>query len=255
MRSLPAVLRGAFADAAARRSAFWTQVAAMVLNDVAWVAFWLLFFGRVRTVHGWDAHRVLMLFAVLTTSAGMVLGLLSNSRRLPDLIREGALDETLSLPVPALPYLLLRRVDTVNLGDVLFGALLFSVAGRPTPARIAIYLGGSLAAGVLLTGFLVTVGSLAFFTGRGEPGGLGLQAMLTLASYPVDIFSGTLKALLYTAIPAAFVAAVPADLIDRPTWGNSVALVGISATFAVLGWLTFTLGLRRYTSGATWSRG
>jgi ABC-2 type transport system permease protein len=254
MRSLLAVSRGAFADAAARRSAFWAQVGAMVLNDVAWVAFWLLFFGRVRTVRGWDSHRVLMLFAVLTTAAGLVLGLLSNSRRIPDLVRDGALDETLSLPVPALPHLLLRRVDTVNLGDVLFGAVLFSVAARPTPLRIAIYLGGSLAGAVLLTGFLVTVGSLAFFTGRGEPGGLGLQAMLTLASYPVDIFTGTLKALLYTAVPAAFVAAVPARLIDHPTWGNAAFLLGVSGAFAVLGWLTFGLGLRRYTSGSTWSR-
>lgn len=254
MRPVLAVLRGAFADAAARRSAFWTQVAAMVANDVAWVAFWLLFFGRVHSVRGWDTHRVLMLFAVLTTSAGLVLGLLSNSRRLPDLIRDGALDETLTLPVPALPHLLLRRVDTVNLGDVLFGVLLFGVASHPTPLRIAIYLGGSLAAAVLLTGFLVTVGSLAFFTGRGEPGGLGLNAMLLLASYPVDIFTGSLKALLYTAVPAAFVAAVPAQLIDQPTWHGAVSLLAISGTFALIGWSTFTLGLRRYTSGSTWSR-
>jgi ABC-2 type transport system permease protein len=254
MSAVLAVLRGALADAAARRSAFWTQVGAMVANDVAWVAFWLLFFGRVRTVRGWDTHRVLMLFAVLTTSAGLVLGLMSNSRRLPDLIRDGALDETLSLPVPPLPHLLLRRVDTVNLGDVLFGVLLFSVAAHPTPARIVLYAGGSVAAAVLLTGFLVTVGSLAFFTGRGEPGGLAFNTVLTLAAYPVDIFTGGLKALLYTAVPAAFVAAVPARLIDRPTWHDALALLAISGTFAALGWLTFTLGLRRYTSGSAWSR-
>jgi ABC-type uncharacterized transport system permease subunit len=196
-----------------------------------------------------------MLFAVLTTSAGLVLGLLSNSRRIPDLVRDGALDETLCLPVPALPHLLLRRVDTVNLGDVLFGVLLFCVAARPTPVQIGTYLGGALAAAVLLTGFLVAVGSLAFFTGHGETLGLGLHAMLLLASYPVDIFTGTLKALLYTAVPAAFVAAVPAQLIDHPTWPEAVTLFGVSAGFAVVGWSTFTLGVRRYTSGSMWARG
>jgi ABC-type uncharacterized transport system permease subunit len=107
---------------------------------------------------------------------------------------------------------------------------------------------------ILLTGFLVTVGSLAFFTGRGEPGGLGLHTILLLASYPVDIFSGTLKALLYTAVPAAFVAAVPARLIDHPTWGDAVSLLLCSAAFGCLGWLTFTFGLRRYSSGSAWTR-
>jgi ABC-2 type transport system permease protein len=255
MRATGAVVRTAFTDAAARRTAFWWQIAAMVVNDVAWVAFWLIFFNRVQSVRGWDSHRILLLFAVLTTSAGLVLGLLSNSRRIPQLISEGALDETLTLPVSPLPHLLVRRVDTVNLGDVMFGLILFAVAGDPTPTRTVVYLAGSLAGAVLLASFLVLVGSLAFFTGRAEPGGLGLHAILLLASYPADIFTGTAKALLYTAVPAAFVAAVPAQLIDNFSTDEVVALLSAATAFAVAGWLTFTLGVRRYTSGSAWGHG
>lgn len=255
MTATGATLRSAFADAAARRTAFWWQIAAMVVNDVAWVAFWLIFFHRVPTVRGWDSHRVLLLLAVLTTASGLVLGLLSNSRRIPQLIADGALDETLTLPVPTLRHLLVRRVDTVNLGDVAFGVVLFAVAGDPTPTRVAVYLAGSLVSAVLLTAFLVAVGSLVFFTGRSEPGGLGLHAILLLASYPADIFTGTVKALLYTAVPAAFVAAVPARLIDQPSLADALGLLTAAAAFALLGWVTFTLGLRRYTSGSAWSRG
>ncbi len=136
-----------------------------------------------------------------------------------------------------------------------FGVVLFAVAGHPTPTRVAVYLAGSLASAVLLTGFLVAVGSLVFFTGRGEPGGLGLHAILLLAAYPADIFTGTVKALLYTAVPAAFVAAVPARLIDQPSLADALWLLAAAAAFALLGWVTFTLGLRRYTSGSAWSRG
>ena len=53
----PAVARGAFADAAARRSAFWTQIGAMIANDLAWVAFWVIF-QEVSSVRGWDVDRV-----------------------------------------------------------------------------------------------------------------------------------------------------------------------------------------------------
>lgn len=255
MSGTRAVMRSAFADAAARRTAFWSQVTAMIVNDAAWVTFWLIFFRRVGTVRGWDAHRVLLLFAVLTTSAGLVLGLLSNTRRIPHLVAAGALDETLALPVAPLRHLLVRRVDTVNLGDVVFGVILFAVAAHPTPERVAIYVIGTVAGAAVLTGFLLAAGSLVFFTGQGQPGDLGLNAILLLASYPADVFTGAPKALLYTAVPAAFVAAVPARLVDRFDPAEALWLLAAGCAFAVLGWGLFTLGLRRYASGSTWGRG
>ena len=46
---------------------FWFQVGIMAANDVAWVVFWVLFFRKVGTLKGWDTHKVLLLFAILTT--------------------------------------------------------------------------------------------------------------------------------------------------------------------------------------------
>jgi ABC-2 type transport system permease protein len=250
-----AVLRTAFADAAARRTAFWTQIAAMVVNDVAWVAFWVIFFHRVESVRGWDVHRVLLLFAVLTTSAGLVLGLLSNCRRIPTIVEQGSLDEILTMPVSPLRHLLVRRIDPINLGDVGFGVVLFALAANPTPQRVLIYITGSVASAILLTGFLVAIGSLVFFTGRGQAADLGLHSVLLLASYPADVFTGATKALLYTAIPAAFVSAVPARLIDDFDPVDGVVLLGAAGFFATVGWASFAAGLRRYTSGSAWGRG
>jgi ABC-2 type transport system permease protein len=254
-QSTGAVLRTAFADASARRSAFWTQIAAMVVNDVAWVTFWVIFFKQVQTVRGWDVHRVLLLFAVLTTSAGLVLGLLSNCRRIPTLVEQGSLDEVLTMPVSPLRHLLVRRIDPINLGDVGFGILLFLLAGRPTPEHVLVYVTGCLVSAALLTGFLVAIGSLVFFAGRGQASDLGLHSVLLLAAYPADVFTGATKALLYTAVPAAFVSAVPARLIDQFDATDALVMVGAAGAFGLLGWATFTAGLRRYTSGSAWGRG
>ena len=254
MRAIAATVRAAAAESWANRSAFWVQVLAMVVNDLAWVAFWVLFFDRVGTVRGWDADRVLLLFAVLTTSAGLVLGFLANARSVGRLAAEGQLDAVLALPVPPLAYLLVRRIETTNLGDFVFGIVLFAAAGSPTLERTAVYVVGSLAGAVLLTGFLVATGSLAFFGGRGETGEFGLHAMLLLASYPADIFTGASKALLYTAVPAAFVAAVPSTLVDDFDLTKALALTAAATFCAVAGWALFTLGLRRYTSGSLWTR-
>lgn len=254
MRGLLATMRNALAEAGANRPALASQMAVMVINDLVWVAFWVLFFRRVGSVRGWDADRVLLLLAVLTTAGGITLGLLANARRVGTMAVEGDLDAVLGLPVPPLAYLLLRRVEPTNLGDIAFGLTLFAVAGSPTFGRTAIFLGVVVAATVLMTGFLVMTGSLAFFLGRSEGGELGFHAILLLGSYPVDVFAGVAKVVLYSVVPAAFVSSVPARLIDSFDTGSALQLAGTAAVFALAGWTTFTFGLRRYTSGSVWTR-
>jgi ABC-2 type transport system permease protein len=254
MRGIGATMRSAVAEARANPGAFWSQLAAMALNDLVWVVFWLLFFRRVGSVHGWDRSRVLLLLAVLTTSGGIVLGLLSNARRIGELATNGGIDAALALPVAPLPYLLVRRVDPVNIGDMVFGIGLFLVSGSPTPARALVFVAGALGGAIVMAGFLITVGSLTFFTGRGEAGELGFHAIILLASYPVDIFAGATKAVLYTVVPAAFVAAVPATLIDDLDATRVAMFVAAAATCAIGAWAVFTAGLRRYTSSALWTR-
>jgi ABC-2 type transport system permease protein len=254
MTGLLATSRGAMAEAWANRSAFWAQVTIMVLNDLAWIAFWLLFFHRVGSVRDWSASSVLLLLAVVTTAAGLVLGVFANARSIGKLVAGGELDAALALPVATLPYLLVRRVNATNIGDVLFGVGLFVFACHPTPERTAVFLLGTASAAVLLVGFLVMTGSSAFFAGRDDGGELSFQAMLLLSSYPVDVFGGGAKLLLYTVLPAAFVASVPAKQVESFHPGVALLSIGVAALFAVAGWVTFRLGLRRYTSGAVWTR-
>jgi len=254
MRGLLATARNALAEATANRRALATQMAVMIVNDGVWIVFWVLFFREVGDIGGWDVERILLLQAALTASGGIALGLVANARRVGTLAVEGGLDSVLTLPVPPLAHLLLRRVEPTNLGDIAFGITLFAVAGHPTPVRTAAFVAVVLSSAVLLTGFLVLTGSLAFFAGRSESGELGFHAMLLLGAYPVDVFAGTAKLVLHTVLPAAFVATVPARLIDDFDWPQAAALGGIAALFGAAGWSVFTLGLRRYTSGAVWTR-
>ncbi len=254
MRGLLATFRNALAEVRSNRAALVVQVGVMVANDIVWVLFWILFFRRVGSVRGWDGNNILVLLSVLTAAGGIALGVLANARRIGTMAVDGQLDAVLALPVPPLAHVLLRRVEAINVGDLLFGMALFVTTGSPTPGRVAIYIFAVLASSVLLTGFLVLTGSLAFFAGRNEAGELGFHAMVLLGSYPVDIFAGAAKVLLYTAVPAAFVASVPARLVENFDATQAAWLVVVASTFAVAGWAAFTLGLRRYTSGSVWTR-
>ena len=254
MSALAATIRGSFTETRTNRRAFISNVTIMVVNDVVWIAFWIIFFRRTGTVRGWDTDRVLLLLAVLTTSAGFVLGFLSNARRLGAIITAGELDSLLALPVSPLPHLLVRRVDAVNLGDFVFGIALFVISDTPTPSRVLVFVGACGAAAMVLTGFFVTMGSLTFFAGKGEAGELGFHSMMMFSAYPIDIFTGAGKALLYTAVPAGFVAAAPSSLVDDFDGSEAAVLVLAAAVFAALGVALFTLGLRRYTGvGGRWT--
>ena len=191
---------------------------------------------------------------MLTTAGGITLGLLANARRVGTMAVEGELDAVLSLPVPPLGYLLLRRVEPTNLGDIAFGLVLFAITGSPTVGRTAMFICVVIAATTLMTGFLVLTGSLSFFLGRSEGGELGFHTILLLGSYPVDVFAGAAKVVLFTVVPAAFISTIPARLVDSFDLAQAIWLAVIAAAFAFAGWLTFTIGLRRYTSGSVWTR-
>ncbi|MEM8925788.1 MAG: ABC-2 family transporter protein [Actinomycetota bacterium] len=236
----------------ANRRGFATQVALMLANDVVWVGFWFLVFSEVGEIRGWRLDDVLLLFALLTASAGAALGAFHNSRQIGAVVLDGQLDTALSLPVPTLPYLLVRRVETLFVGDLLFGILLFAVLGDPTPQRTLLFLFGIVCGTTVIMGFLILVGSTVFVAGRNEAGEMGFHALLLLSSYPVDVFTGGAKLLLYVVVPSAFVTSIPARMVSEPDTTMLVAMAAVAAVFASAGWAAFTLGLRRHTSGALW---
>lgn len=253
-RVVAVTFRSAWREALANPAGFWAQIAIMVINDLVWIVFWILFFDRIGSIRGWDLDRLIVLFAILTTAGGIVLGLLNNARHTGQLAASGALDAALALPVSPLTHLLVRRVEAVNVGDLVFGIVLFAVFGDPTPRRVLLFAFGVFCAVLILAGFLVLVGSASFWAGRNDAGDLGFHAIVLFSNYPIDIFGGVTKIFLYAVVPAGFVTSAPARLVDDfdPVWAAGTLAVAVGV--ATAGWLAFTIGLRRYTSGAAWTR-
>ncbi|MGH1487779.1 MAG: ABC transporter permease [Acidimicrobiales bacterium] len=255
IRALWLTWRAAWSEAWSNQRGFWTQVGLMFVNNLIFLVFWTVFFREVDSLRGWDVGRILVLLSVLTSVAGVVIGLLHNLRRIGDMAADGELDAALSLPVPTLLHLVLRRVEPVNVGDLVFGIILFSVFGSPTPTRVAVFVFGVLCGASVLAGFFVIIGSLGFFIGRGDSTDLGLQAIMLFSHYPIDIFPGLIRLFLYVVIPAGFVSALPATLIGdfQLAWAGLALLSAVG--FLTLGSWVFRRGLARYTSGSAWTSG
>jgi ABC-2 type transport system permease protein len=109
---------------------------------------------------------------------------------------------------------------------------------------VGVFVAGTITAAAICTGFLILMGALNLCVARSEAGDLGFHALLLTSSYPVDIFAGATKALLYTVVPAGFMTAASSQLVDE--------FDSLLATVAV-GTAVFNVGLRRYTSGSVWT--
>ena len=73
---------------------------------------------------------------------------------------------------------------------------------------------------------------------------------ITLALYPRDIFQGVVRFLMLTLLPAAFVGAIPLDIVRRLDWTALVGLVGFAVGITLLLRVVFYAGLRRYEAGS-----
>jgi ABC-2 type transport system permease protein len=73
--------------------------------------------------------------------------------------------------------------------------------------------------------------------------------MLTFALYPGTLFSGAVKALLFTALPAGIIAWLPVSLIRQWDWTTAALLVLAGGAMIALSVWVFYAGLRRYESG------
>ncbi len=250
LRLVGAYLKANLAMEMEYRAAFLAQVLSMAINDGMWVAFWVLYFARFPVVEGWGRADVLALWAMVAAGYGVAHGLFGNALRLSQIIYTGGLDVYLTQPPNVLLHVLVSRTMASAWGDVLFGAVVFAWLCEPTLARVGLFVVGSLLIAVILSSFLVIAQSLAFFVGNAEATASQLYgAMIHFATYPTNIFSGAVKVLLFTALPAGFVSYMPVGLLRELDPGFTAAAFGAAAVLATLAVAVFRAGLRRYESG------
>ncbi|MBU1748766.1 MAG: ABC-2 family transporter protein [Chloroflexi bacterium] len=232
------------------RSAFVLQAAGMLLNDVMLLFFWWVVFTRLPSLQGWNLSGVLTLYAVVAFGVGLATVVCGNANRLANIIVTGNLDYYLALPADPLLHLLISRMSLPAWGDLVFGLAIYLLITPDSLLKLPLFLFLGTLGAIIFVSFAVLVGSLAFFLGNAEElQRQGWMAMITFGLYPVDIFPMTVRVVLYTLIPAAFISAVPAQILTDFQWPPFIVLVLFTIGFAALAGLVFRLGLRRYESG------
>jgi ABC-2 type transport system permease protein len=235
------------------RVSFISQIVGMFINNGIYFIFWLLFFDAFGgAVQGYEVNDIYLLFAIITVGYGLAFMFAANTgSELAYLIAQGRLDYYLVLPRAVLFHVIFSRMSVSTIGDITFGLVAYVFTGRFHPAEIGLFFAAVVLAGVILAGFSVITGSLAFYIGNAQQLSQQAQnAILTFALYPNSLFSGAARFMLFTLVPAAFVGAIPVEIVR----GRSLELLGLLILVAVAIWLLagllFYRGLRRYESGS-----
>jgi ABC-2 type transport system permease protein len=248
---LGAYLKVNLAMALEYRISLLAQICGMVMNDLLWVAFWVLYFTKFPILKGWTLEDVAVLWASFAFSVGIVFGFFANALRIPRLVVQGQLDYYLALPKDVLLHLLVSQVRLVNFGDVLFAPLLLFTMVQMTWSKFAVFLAATLLGGVVLISFCILIGSLTFYMGNSETvSGQLLFGIMHFATYPTTIFETGVKVLLFTILPAGFITTIPVELVRAFEWAGFLQLLGAAAFFLTAAIWVFRRGLRRYESGS-----
>lgn len=250
LRFVGAYTRANLLAAMEYRTAFAMQVLTMIANDSLWLFFWWNFFHQFPLTNGWQATDIVILWAVSACGFGLSVGIFGNTENLARLITTGGLDAYLSMPRQVLLHVSIAATDPTAWGDVLFAVGAFLLLVHPSLEQVALFVLLVALVALIFTAFRAILGSLAFFLGNTE----GLMqpvfgALISFSTYPMNIFHGVVRLLLFTLLPAGFISFVPLLLLRHYSWLLLLGLIGATSVFVALALGIFTFGLRRYESG------
>jgi ABC-2 type transport system permease protein len=220
-------------------------------NNMMWFIVWALFFREFKSIGNWHFQQIGALFAVLAASYGMMITLTGGVRLVPHIILSGELDIFLTKPKNLILHLLSSCCFSKGFGD-LFGSLIIIVIfGLFTPLSLFVIVFSSICGFITLTSMRLLINSTLFFLGGVEEiTERYIDSLMLFSSYPTNIFSGPMRIVTYTILPAAIITGIPVELVISFSWGKMALLLGASLTFMSLATFTFYKGLKHYESGS-----
>lgn len=230
----------------------------IMLFDFALVAVILYRFGFVD---GWDVCEVALLYGAASAAQGLYRTFGDELERFESYLIDGGFDGILVRPWPTLFTLLVRRFDFNRLGAAAQGAAIAGIGiaellrrGTLGYGDLAYVLLLPLMGATVLFALSTATATLGFWLLRiDELQVFTMYAPLTASFYPLSIYPGWLKRLLYTVLPMAYINYLPAlYLLDKGAgpWVLAVspAVAALTAAAAYRFWL---YGERHYQSPGT----
>lgn len=237
--------------ALAQRGNFAFQALFMFINNLTFFVFWWVLFQNVETIRGWVIADVMLLYGLSAAAYGVMVVFAGGVRQISRWIDEGELDPLLVQPKATWLYAVGSRSQPSGVGDVVSAVFFLAASGRVHLGNLWLAVCCVLCGACVFLGSALAFYSLAFWVSRTETLSRQLVDFLVMFTfYPDSLFSGALRVVLYTVLPAGFITYLPVRLIRDGTLVWLPVLLLAAAGAITLGVSVFQRGVRRYASGS-----
>ncbi len=241
--------------------AYRVDVIMKILLGLGWTAVNLLIievlFLHTTALNGWSKIDMVVLFLTFgfATEIGFFLG--SNIKELETAVRRGSFDGIITKPIDSQFLSVFGRPD--------FSTIIY-LSSRQAPYLYILWRDGieTSLASLLLYIFLILCGNIIWLSVRVMLMTLNfwhqkldnladLQNTIDqFAQYPIGIFPRSMQLIMYTAMPLAFVAFVPAEALRGNISAEMIMLtVAMTIIFVTASRLLWKKALKNYTSASS----
>jgi ABC-2 type transport system permease protein len=217
-------------------------------------------FRVTRTLGGFTAGQVLIMFGLSASAFALADLAVGNVEKIRVYVREGLLDAVLIRPLGVLGQLVtvdfaLRRIARLIVALVVLGVAVARADIAWTPARVAL-LGWAPIAGAVLFGAIFIAGSTVAFwwIESGEVANSFTYGGRDFTSYPINVYSQVFRRIFAYGLGFAFIGYYPAlallgqaDPLGAPDWVRWCA-PAVSVVAAAVAAIVWRIGVRHYRS-------
>lgn len=222
----------------------------MLANNLILFCVWWIYFQKFPEIRGWKLPDVAALYGVATGGYALSVifggGVLNLSR----MITEGDLDSYMTQPKNLLLHTLGSFSSSAGWGDLFSAVFFFWLSGYITAEKLPLVGLLLVSSALIFLSSAVIVHSIAFWVTSMETLARQLMEFLIVFSvYPQSAFTGPVKWMLFTLIPAGFIGYLPVQILREFSWYNLFSVVGGAIFYSILAIGVFHAGLKKYESG------
>lgn len=239
-------------ESVSNKKSFIIQTVAMFINNFVFILFWqVLFNNKGGSINGINIQDILYLWSIPTMGYGIAFFCFGGIDTLCKDIIDGNLDIYLTKPKNSLISTLTSRSILSAMGDFIFGVVCGLIAVRFNPLKILLMLFLGVLSGILTVSILTCVRLLCFWLGdiSNAANKYTNSLFITLTIYPEQMFPSIIKLVMYTVIPAVYVAHVPVKLMNNFSFAVMGILLIATVFFTILMFVLYNKGLEKYESG------
>lgn len=233
------------------RKSFIIQTVFMFINNSFFLIFWSIVFDvsgdSINTI---TMNDILYLWSLPTMAYGIAFFFFGGAQKLGDYIVNGGIDILLLQPKNVIINALLSSSDFSAFGDILYGFLmgLFAVQFDILKFLLLIILSFVVALFFICTNVILRVISIWVGDTSNIEHIYTYTLLLTFATYPENIFPGIIKFLMYTVIPAGYIAFMPIKIVASYDFSLLLILIPVLIIYILLTVLICQKALKKYES-------